>query len=275
MLTTHLDDYFLERQLSETTRGHYLIVAGIFDRWHDAAAIPSEPIDKTLNRFLAWYETQVDSPNTVLSKRSILLAILRHAGHDIRADKIRRVKRRRTIIDSWTVEQTQTLIYAATTIPGMIKRLGTKRGDYAAAMLSLVFETGLRRSDVIRVTAKQVRAGRWKMAQQKTGNIVECAISAITRQKIVSLPCFDGLAFPAWTAGHAEAVSNLAKRAMSLAWLESEDGCLKKLRRTSITIAEVLAPGTGYLQGGHTTPKITQEHYIDTSQIERKRPVVG
>lgn len=273
MLTDHLADYFLCRPLAATTQKHYQSTVAMFDGWNVAGADCNETL---LNQFLLWYESQVSSPNTVRSKRAILLAVFRFAGLDVNSRRVRLVRKRPKLIDSWTIQECQTLIYAASRLPGTLSKLGTNRGDYAACLLAVALESGLRRGDLARVTCSQIRKGKWQQIQNKTGNVVECQISSLTRSKVSALPCFGGeFAFPAWVNDHKAAMSAMARRAMIGAWLESKDGCLKKLRRSSITIAEKQQAGTGYLQAGHTTPVVTRESYLDVSQIDRKRPEAG
>ena len=270
-LAPTLSDYFLFRDVASTTQTQYRIAANQFDQWNGGNDID----ERRLSEYLKWYQSLGKSPNTVRHKRSILLALLAFSGCPLSAARVRRLRRKPSIVDSWSPDEVEFLCRAAGRIPGIAGRLRTKKSAYTQCLIRLAFQTALRRGDLIRVTVDQVHQGSWDMLQSKTNEYVDCEITAELRAQILAMPhVVDGaaLAFAPWCQWHADAVTNLTRKAMRIAWMDAPDGCLKKLRRSSITEAERLQPGTGYLQAGHTSPIVTNQSYNDRSRLERKRP---
>jgi len=279
------EEYFLSRSLAATTEGQYIIAAQQMDSYlrSKQKKKKSFEVNKTtpdlLSQFVKWYETRVESRNTVRSKRTILIAIVNHALESeqriINSKFVRLPKPQRTVKDSWSPQEVAILVQVAGAIPGTLP-IGTSRGDYAACLISVAFETAARRGDLTKITTKDALSGRpFQFVQNKTQHVTSFAISPNTQDRIRQMAHVrkrSKYVFKPWGEYHLECITRLASAAMKRAGLSASDGCLKKLRRSSITEAERLRPGTGYIQGGHTTPTVTVENYIDPSRAYADMP---
>lgn len=277
------EKYTLTRSLASTTEGHYIIAAKQMDKFLSSARRKKLDVKATtpdlLSQFVKWYESKVSSANTVRTKRTILIAIVNHALEPeqrvINSKFVRLPKPQKTVKDSWSPEQVSILVQVASAIPGVLS-IGTTRGEYAACLISVAFETAARRGDLTRITTKDALSGRpFQFVQNKTQHVTSFVVSAATQDRIRQMSHVrkrSKFVFKPWGEYHLECITRLASTAMKRAGLSASDGCLKKLRRSSITEAERLRPGTGYIQGGHTTPTVTVENYIDPSRAYQDMP---
>ncbi len=285
------EKYFLSRSIASSTEQNYAIAAAKMDGYLRAKKIENyesfnveDTTPDLLSGFVRWYESRVQSRETVRSKRKILIAIVNHAlvrqQRVLNSKFVRLPKPQKTLKDTWSDQQVAILVQVAGALPGVLP-IGTSRGEYAACLIAVTFETAARRGDLTRITVKDALGdGPFRFIQNKTQHATKFVITPGTQQRIRNMPHVQKGArfvFQPWGGTHLDCLTRLAGNAMRRSGLTSSDGCLKKLRRSSITEAERVTPGTGYVQAGHTTPTVTVSNYIDadTAYADRHRPKVG
>jgi len=277
------DSYCISRSIEPTTIVSYQAAINVFNRWlacHEFSGINVDDIDiDLLNQFLTEYGATV-SKYTVNSKRRILIALLNFhlepCRQVITSKFVKRHKTSDTRRTSWMPEEVKRLFFFASHLPGRLSN-GTSRADYFRCLLLVAWETAARRGDLTRITIEDIASGKpFLFVQKKTGTGVVYRLSASTVESILSMPHSKDsrFAFPSWsgeTAWQLEAITKTCRKIMVAAGLKSYDGCLKKLRRSAITRAEEIMPGTSYRFAGHTTPTTTIKSYLDPTRSNQAR----
>lgn len=275
--------YKIARDIEPTTIVNYQSAINVFSRWlasQGLSDIAVADIDyDVLNQFLAAYSKQA-SEYTVNSKRRILIALVNYflepQEQTIASKFVTRRRTRDTRRTTWTPLEVQRLIQFAGYLPGTLAN-GTKKADYFQRLLSVAWESGARRGDIARITVDDVRSQRpFLFVQNKTRTGVVYRLSEMTTAAILRMPHVASgsrLVFPPWTKTadtrwQLEAISKVCRSVMLAANLSAYDGCLKKLRRSAITRADELKPGTGYRFAGHRSPQTTITSYLDPTRTQ-------
>lgn len=289
--------YVIEREVRESTAAQYRIALRLFVCWFgehfNREPLIHEITREHLNQWIVDLQRQHPdlSPHTIKSKQRSVRTILNQAFEleflPNKVERLRSVRVPETIKDVWSGAEVLQLIKTCD-----CKELGFMRGRfpytrirrraYMKALFSVMWDTALRRDDICRLPLSYLLdPAPFSVVQTKTGRTVSCRISDSTRRAVAatvdeySARDISGnpreLAFPCWYHPDAKretelcAVSRLAVRIMKRAGLETSDGPLKKLRRSSVTYAARKYPGQGYLRAGHTNSHTTDKHYENKS----------
>lgn len=283
--------YIVEKEICGPTVDQYRIAIRRYENWH-REALDDEPTlssitVQTLNQWIMHLQSEGRfSPYTLKSKRDSIRAILNLAYElrfvDQKIDRWRKIKLHDTPKDIWTVEQISHLIETCRTsdacfLRGRMPGSLIKRRDYAQILFAVAFDTGLRRHDLTRIRLEWVVSHdrTWSIVQHKTGRQTICRIQQNTQDLIVaSLDSYcrsREYLLPLWYDANAQeqnalrALSRFAGKCAALAGLETSDGALQKIRRSSGTYIERFHTGKAYMHLGHTTPETSRKFYVNAA----------
>lgn len=279
LLTDFVESYALSHDIRGSTVEQYRTTARVLNGWNQKPIVVSAMSDELVNRFLRDYAS-ASKPHTVASKRRQLLALWRAASEEGLCKpprKIRAVRLPETRRDVWSADEVRRLAEACEKVAGRIPISEIQTGPALAALVRAAWDTGMRRSDLLRLERAHAEHDGWlEIVQRKTGRLVLCRLSETTRKLI--LRTFDDWAPQRkliWPGGHAVArrLSAMVAELAEEQGLRSSRAPFKKLRRSSITAVEQAAPGTGYLQAGHSTSDTTIRFYLNPQIAQMARPM--
>lgn len=278
-LTDYVDSYALSHDIRPATLEQYRVTANVLNRWRGKPVDVEELGDDMVNRFLRDIGS-TSKPHTVASKKRQILAIWRSAAEDgycAQPKRIRAVKLPETKRETWTAEQVRKLVESLEQVRGRMPQSEIETGLALSALVRVAWDTGMRRSDIFRLERTHAEHDGWlEIVQRKTGRLVLCRLSAATRKVI--LRTFDQWACPRrliWPGG-----PSVVRRLTALIADHAEDLGLpcyrqpfKALRRSSITAVEQQAPGSGYLQAGHSNAQTTIRFYLNPAIAQMSKPM--
>lgn len=278
-LTDFVESYALTHEIRGSTLEQYRVTASVMNHWNGSPIEVAQLGDEMVNRFLRDY-AEKKKPHTVQSKRRQLLALWRCAAEDGLCSppkRVRTIKLPETRRDVWTAEEVRRLVSALEAIRGRIPISEIATGLALGALVRAAWDTGMRRSDLLRLTREHATHDGWlEIVQRKTGRLVLCKLSKDTRSAI--LRTFDDWAPPRqliWPQSPMvvrRMVSIIADTAEDVG-IGSSRSPMKKLRRSSITAVEQQAPGSGYLQAGHTNTATTIRFYLNPAIAQMGKPM--
>lgn len=284
-LGVFLTEYFLTSGLRDSTQSNYSTTVSVFESWAGRPVDLGEIDDLMLSRWLADYEKTV-KPHTAKSKRRTMISIL-NAAFDAgliasKPVRVRKIKAPETEKDAWSSEEVQRLIRACDSLSGRFRNTCILKQYYFQGIFMTAWDTGLRLADLVQIETEWiVNSPTFSITTNKTGRRRIVRVNDETRR--IALISLDRFAkgrkyiWEPWRNGseknQTRGVSVVASQIVASAGLDCSDGPFKKLRRSSITEAERLSPGTGWIQGGHAGPDVTIKHYINQSKAYSGRPI--
>lgn len=278
-LADYVDSYALTHDIRGSTLEQYRVTASVLNRWAGGCVEVAQLSDDLVNRFLRDYG-QLQKPHTVQSKRRQLLALWRSAAEDGLCQQPKRVRVIRlpeTQRDVWTAQEVKRLAESLERIRGRMPVSEISTGIALSALVRAAWDTGMRRSDLLRLTRAHAEHDGWlEIVQRKTGRLVLCRLSKDTRSAI--LRTFDDwapqrqLVWPGSPMVVRRMVEMIADTAEDIG-LGSSRSPMKKLRRSSITAVEQQAPGAGYLQAGHANSQTTIRFYLNPAVAQMSKPM--
>jgi integrase len=224
--------------------------------------------DDTVNRYLTWLPSQGLAPPTIHGRRRGLLTLWRsmviHGWPEPR--RIKRLAPLKMLPRAWTGEQIGAILAQCDQLDGTFKNHPRiSRRLFARAFVLTAYETGFRRSDLLRIRRPQITPeGTIVLVQSKTGLPHVAKVRPPTVQAIDAMGCqgrelvFGGLI-------SVRRLSRLFDGLFRAAGMP--EGSLKWLRRSGATHVEMVYPGTGWRFLGHTSPRIAQKSYLDPLQV--------
>lgn len=279
LLSDFVESYALSHDIRPSTVEQYRVTASVMNHLLGYPVEVAQLSDDLVNRFLRDYSAQA-KPHTVASKRRQILALWRaayEAGYCDSPRKIRAVRLPETRRDIWGAGEVRKLAEACQQVKGRLPVSEIATGLALAALVRAAWDTGMRRSDIFRLERVHAENDGWlEIVQKKTGRLVLCRLSTETRKLILST--FDDWAPPRtliWPGGPAVArrLSLMVADIAEDIGLSCDGKPFKKLRRSSITAVEQAAPGTGYLQAGHTSSQTTIRFYLNPAIAQMARPM--
>jgi integrase len=217
------------------------------------------------------------SDHTIRGRRAYMLAVMRWAvreGHAPRFDdrRVRKVRVRRQIVEAWTQDEVDALILACQQLREPHPS-GMSWAIYWESYVRAAWDTGMRTGDLLSVERSWIRddhggRGCVTWVQRKTGNQHRRWLHRRTMQAIdesMRQSPDRRLIWPLLSHHYQAAWHRRFRRLVASAGIRA--GSPKYLRRASITAIERAMPGCGYLHAGHTSPAITQRHYLDRAQL--------
>lgn len=277
--------YQRENSLEPTTVATYNAAIAVFNRWFRIEFGKTPELHNIgsdeINDFLIAIDDGRSS-YSVKSAKSQLMALLNAARRQGRCsfdpERIRKIKTNGTPKDFWRIEEVNQLLKACDELRGRFRQTQILKTRYAKAYIAVVWDTALRRGDMAKLRTGSIVDLEFSHPRSKTGVTDVCRVSMETWRLIqitYDENCSDRrLIFPAWRNGldPLRAVSDLFNDVLKRSSLRASDSCLKKLVRSSMMEADFRAPGTAWLQGHHSSPNTTMQHYANRQQANLNRP---
>lgn len=229
----------------------------------------SDLTDRTVNRFILWLANEGFAVDTIRSRRRAILTIWKSAAEDGLCEmprKIRGVSPAVSVPRAWTAEQIAAIVSQCDRLRGCFRSSpSVSRGLFAKAFCLTAYETGFRRSDLLRIRRPQIQdSGLIVLVQSKTGR------PHLARIRLATLAMIDamGTAGRSHVFGDVVSVRRLSRMLGCIFKAAGiDEGSLKWLRRSGATHVEMEHPGAGWKFLGHTTPRVAEQSYLDPLQI--------
>lgn len=264
--------YAQDRDAGRGTVNWLSYVIGLFERHLGRTMELGDLTDELVNDWTsAMLDAEILCRRTVHSYRRGLLTLWRYAeeaGHiSTRPNRIRRIKVPKVVPSAWTAEQVGKLLNSALALDGYY-RCGVQRATFWAAVVLVIWDSGLRIGDVLRLTVDQVSAdGVGCLNQKKTGWPIVFRLSPPAVQAIEAIR----------GGGRKRIFGDVISRKTAfitfrkIAAHAGLSGGTKKIRKSGATAVERQMPGAaqGYL--GHRTPTMAYEFYVDPRLLESAR----
>jgi integrase len=265
--------YSLRRDCKPSTLRQYQISADLFERWAGRPIQLAELDEDSLSAFLRDYSATA-SPHTVRGKKAMILALWRAAADDRLADepiarRVRRVRLPEIPVDAWTREEVERLLVACSYLPRR-HPCGLTRAAWFDLAIRIAWDSGLRKGDLIELTASAIRpdgSGQW--TQSKTAKVIAFQLSRTTMEILEAslAECPRRLVCP-WGASHetfGDQVTLLVHKA------GVREGTWKWIRRGSGSDVEAQSLGSGHEHLGNTR-RVFEQSYACRSIIGRQIP---
>ena len=186
------DYYIPERDLQHSSIVQVECTIRLFTRFLGHDATLDDFKDDLVNRFLVHTtDAAGQSKRTAKGRRQNLLSLWRNAYDreiiQVFPKRVRKIKVPRRIPDSWTHEELAQLIAGARKMKGFFRN-GVRRRHYFEAFIRAAYDTGLRKSDLLRIKRNDVRPdGSFVILQQKTQDEIVCQFGPATLEAIEAM----------------------------------------------------------------------------------------
>lgn len=233
--------------------------------------------DDLCNRWLLWLRDGGRSPFTVHSWRNAFLVIWRSAWREGLAPQpgeIRRIRLPDPAKEVWSPAEVARLVDFSAVLRGKFRGLRIERCEYFRTIIQAAYDTGLRQSDLHRVTVASIlNSQRMGVQQQKTGRTVVVRVHPQTLEAIRKF--VDGATretvWPIWSRRRG----TFAKTFRLIVSSAGLCGTFGRLRKTSGTEVERLDHGSGWLHLGHSSPETARRWYLNPERaydVDRPLP---
>lgn len=239
----------LYEDLAPETRAWYKRIISVYCGWAGCDPPIEEFNGPAISQFLADKQKKGRSSWYVASLRNGLVSLLRIVRGDGPCERVRTIRRSQLDPEAWTPAEVERLLLACNDLPE------TQRLHWQL-VIAVAYYTGLDGCDVRRIEQKDIaNDGTIIFRRRKTGKRVNVRIPpelvVIIRERCPRLrPCFN-------TGVSHEWFRTVFGRIVRKAGLF---GTWKKLRKSSGSNVEVIAPGTGHRHLGNTRA-IFERHY--------------
>lgn len=278
LLNDYLENYSLARDLGPGTIKHYEMTVRALCRWHVRPVRLLDLSDKLVNEYLSHMKERGLTQATIRSQRVDLCALWRSAAEEGLVDtvpvRVRRVRVNPKIPTAWTLAEVNRLLQAAEKVEGFDSKTGLKLSLFWPAFVRVGYDTALRFSDLLAITKTQVSSkGDLTIPQQKTDREIVCRLRASTMQAIeATFPPERDLLLP-WGKVRSQFWYAWRKLLTAAGLPTGRREGPQKLRRTSASHLEKVAPGTATAHLGHRSPAMAAKHYIDPAIAYGERPL--
>jgi len=256
--------------LSPGTIEQFRVAIRLFDRWAGKPQTLHGLSEEHVRNFLHDYYATGKSPATVNKKRSLLLSLWNHAYEEELLDRpprTRRIPQAREcppLPEAWTAQEVGRLLAAV----GEVYR-GTFTATYLRALVLILYDTGARVSEVLRLQADDVdlqtgtlifratKIGTERLARIHPDTCFACRALLSLERAPPGQPPFSSPWDRTW-------LRELFKRAARHAGLRvgrGNGGVFHKLRRTSGSLVEANG-GDGSRHLGNSR-RVFEKHYRD------------
>lgn len=266
---TLVEDYALTRNLRRSSIEQLEFAIGSYGRFLERQVTDGDFLDAQVNRYLAWLAREGYAHETIRARRRMILTIWRHLTDEGRAEPPRKVKRlepQYAIPIALTRPQMSALWAECRKLRGGFRdHPSIDRATFMLALCRTLYESGYRRSDVLRIRRPWVQAsGLIVMVQAKTGRP---HIARIRQETIRLIDQIDTTGRETVFGGvlHIRTLSRLCDGLFKAAGVPQAS--IKWLRRSGATHVEIERPGEAWLYLGHTTPRIAPVSYLDPLQL--------
>lgn len=275
-LQDYLDRYNQNRDIEPSTLEHYHWVVRSIQSFAGVVKLSDISVD-LCNRWLLWMRDNGRSPFTVNSRRNAMLVLWRAAWREGLAPQpgeIRVIRLPDPSKEIWSQDEVARLVDFCAVLSGRFRRTNIQRANYFRSLIQAAYDSGLRQSDLHRVTVASVASSsRMGILQQKTRRTVvirlhEQTVDAI-RQFVTGAD--REFVWPQWSKQRG----SFARTFQKIVAAAGLRGSFGRLRKTSGTEVERLSTNAGWLHLGHTSPETARRWYLNPERaydIDRPLP---
>ncbi|RIK73110.1 MAG: hypothetical protein DCC68_25405 [Planctomycetota bacterium] len=259
--------YLPERPVRKSTEYTYRLVIRRFGEYLGRDAMLEDFTAAAINGFLVARQG-VRSSHTVKGERLALLTFWRSAFdwgyvHEL-PRRIRKVKPPVIIPEAFTPQEIAALREATADTRFDREANGVHVGRFLNALIRMAYDTALRLGDLLTLTRDQLGgSGLIVMTMAKTGLPHTCQVRPSTVAALAAIARDDDDRLLPWRRVRA-CLHKYWRRLLRVAGLPVHRRYgVQRLRRTSASYVEAIAPGsaTGHL--GHRTGDMARKHYLD------------
>ncbi len=283
------DDYVFSRKLVESSVTRMIEHIRAFGRFLGRAPMVADLERQNVNRYFSHLETIGRAKATIKSARCHLLALWRAAWDaGLLADLPRGIRRVRLAccVECWTPAEVAAILRAVDLVfvreDGSDKTFsmsGVSKRKFLRSLILAAWDGGQRLGDTLGLQTDQLDvlsdgSAEYVLQQRKSGRYVRFVLRPTTVEAIVDcVRSGKGSAVnrkEPWRWVCAKNGVQQMFRRVVLA-VQAADGIrygsFQWLRRASVTARECIESGAGTLAAGHSAPRVTLMHYIDTRQL--------
>jgi integrase len=252
----------INRPLAPSTPRHYRETIRAYEKHLGYSPTLADLDPKRINGFLVALSKTMLSTYTIKNRRTGLRAFLRFAVReglvDFNPDKLRRVYTEPLEPKGYDAAAMQKLLATAAGMKFVQRRTRIKQSTYWMSLLLLLWNTGIRLGDVVRIRVDKFVDGRLWIHEKKTGKSRWHVLQPTTREAIEACIAENPnreFIWPGYDIRHlSRAFSALAKRA-------GVGGTSRYVRRGAASELERLQPNMGWRFLNHSTPTVFEKHY--------------
>lgn len=261
-ISAFVERYVSARDLSELYAHRLGIAANRLATFAQSDSLEECFNEIMVNRYLSSFPPET-SPRSIRSYRTEILSLWNGAadldlvGYPV-PRRIKRPKCPALVIDCFTVDEAKAILAQSHKCHPYIMRTGVCRRVYWPAVISLAWDTGLRRGDVWNFRKSWIRPdGSARVVQQKTGKAVPVRLHPSTIELLNKIPFDQATRWPG-----AANCPRFCKQFKDIARAAGVfRGTFKWLRRASGSYVEMIQPGAGGKHLGHSSPQVFGQHY--------------
>lgn len=219
-----------------------------------------------LNAWIEWLESKGYAPNTVRSRRRMILTLWRAAHEEGLASvpkKLRRVSCPDRPPVAWTMGEMQQLVATAHRLKRRIRGTSLTRANFYESLFRAQFDSALRISDLLALDVRRLAPdGRIALTQAKTGRVHLVQFQPLTMAAIARSVAESPQREKIWpTRLDRRSFFKAVKRIVAASGVRA--GTSKMIRRSSASYVEKQTPGTAWRHLGHSRPGCDVKHYLD------------
>lgn len=272
--------YLSERPVSKVQAYRLRCHIGLLSDFLRRHATLADLTKQTVNGFLQHHQQLGKSAKTLKNYRGSLLALWRMAWENELIDTpirgVRNVRVARTIPDAFSDSEMVRLLAACDDkrLHGLMPSVPKGEGVYLRALIHFLYDCALRMGDTLKVRRSYIRPDNTFVSlQHKTKQEILRVLRPETVESIDKLLSLTGSDLVFGFLDHY-AINKLWRQLLVVAGLpvNGRNGP-QKVRRTSVSHLESIAPGTGQYHLGHLTPGLAARHYIDPRVVKVNVPL--
>lgn len=266
-LEDHVVQMCLERSVTADTEANYRRSMRFYSLWLGEPATIDHLVESSVSQWLKSMEG-LRAARTILGHKRAITALWNWLDEQrlvqpYQPKRLRRIPLNKVVPEAWTLENVRRLLAGAAGLSGRLRN-GVAASDLMTAWILVGYESGLRPSDIRRLTRRSLQGDRLTCVQNKTNVVHSCTLSAAAVAAVEKIAVGDEL-FPA--------SRNTIRRweVRLFAWATQSDGFSRRrgqglgtLRKTHGTEVcrvagiEAAARSLGHVSG----TQIAQSYYI-------------
>lgn len=273
-LSDWLDWYFEVRDVTAEYERSVRYRAGQLEAWAGRKLTMADLTDTLVNQWVKHLQANTAlSPKTIKGYRESVLQVWRAAAEEgkveTRPSRIRRISVPKHTPIAWHLPEIAKLREATEQLPGVVKGTTIPRSLWYLGHFDILYDTGFRRSDALKVRWRDLRPGNIFYAiQSKTGEPIPKRLSGQTMGVLWEIRRLGQLAdedpMTPWP-GSWRQYEHWLRWVVAKAAIRP--GRTKWIRRSAASYVEKRYPGQASAFLGHKTPGLAQEYYLDPSIV--------